>query len=289
MRADGRGAALGFGDGALALGRSQCLDALPLDFGLLERLGDQFLFVAHNLGFLNLDFVLFLDLLDFHCLRHHLLLHDVGLNVVGLVRLRLLLFNRFLILRFLDLEIALRLGLLGGGKRFCKHSLLVRLGPGDGSRARCFGPLDGGVTLGFGGGDVGIAFDANHVGPAHVGDVVVLVTDFLDGERDHVETHLVHVVGAGGAHPVTHHFRLFNNLLHRKLADDAAQVALHHQPDQAVAFRVALSEELLGGSYDRLRIGLHLDLRHSLDRDRDTLHRVQVLLRRDVEGHQLQG
>ena len=95
--------------------------------------------------------------------------------------------------------------------------------------------LDRGVALGFGGGDVGVALDARDVGPAHVGDVLVLVADFLDGERDDLEAHLVHVVGAGGAHAVADHLRLLHDLFHRELADDAAQVAFHHQPDQAFA------------------------------------------------------
>ena len=65
------------------------------------------------------------------------------------------------------------------------------------SRMR-LGALDRGVALGFGRGDVGVALDARDVGPAHVDDVLVLVADFLDGERDDFEAHLVHVVGAGG-------------------------------------------------------------------------------------------
>ena len=121
------------------------------------------------------------------------------------------------------------------------------------SRER-FGALDGGVALGFGGGDVGVALDARDVGPAHVGDVVVLVADFLDGERDHLEAHLVHVVGAGGAHALADHLRLLDDLLDRELADDAAQVAFHHQADQAFALLRRLGEELLGRGQDRLRI-----------------------------------
>ena len=101
------------------------------------------------------------------------------------------------------------------------------------------GALDGGVALGFGGGHVGVALDARHVRPAHVGDVFVLVADFLDGERNHFQAHLVHVVGAGGAHAVAHHLRLLDDLFHRELADDAAQVAFHHQADQPFALLAA--------------------------------------------------
>ena len=95
--------------------------------------------------------------------------------------------------------------------------------------------LDGGVAIGFGGGDVGVALDAGHVGLAHVDDVLVLVADFLDGERDHFQAHLVHVVGAGGAHAVGDHLRLLDDFFHRELADDAAQMAFHHQADEAFA------------------------------------------------------
>ena len=49
-----------------------------------------------------------------------------------------------------------------------------------------------------------------------------------------------------------------------------------------------LGQELLGGGQDRLRIRLHLDLRHGFHRDRHALLGVEILLRRDVERHQLQ-
>ena len=137
-------------------------------------------------------------------------------------------------------------------KRLGEHALLVGLRLGDGRFARGFGALDGGIAIGFGGGHVGIALDARDVGPAHVGDVLVLVADFLDGERNHFEAHLVHVVGAGGAHAVAHHLRLLDDLFDRQLADDAAQVAFHHQADQALALLGRLGEELLGGGEDRL-------------------------------------
>src|SRR2546423_786013 len=71
------------------------------------------------------------------------------------------------------------------------------------------------------------------------GDVLVLVPHLLDGEGDHLEAHLVHVVRAGRAHAVAHHLRLLDDLLHRELADDAAQVPLQHQADQPLALLVA--------------------------------------------------
>ena len=50
----------------------------------------------------------------------------------------------------------------------------------------------------------------------------------------------------------------------------------------------ALGEELLGGGENRFAIGADLDLRNGFDGDGDALLGVEVLLRRDVEGHQLQ-
>ena len=58
-------------------------------------------------------------------------------------------------------------------------------------------------------------------------------------------------VGTGGAHAVAYHLRLFHDLLNRKLADDAAQVAFHHQTNQAFALRRRLGEELLRAGADR--------------------------------------
>ena len=66
----------------------------------------------------------------------HLLLHDVGLDLVGLVGLRLLLLDDLQVLGLLDVEVALRLGLLGLRQRLGEHALLVGLRLGDGGFAR---------------------------------------------------------------------------------------------------------------------------------------------------------
>jgi hypothetical protein len=93
---------------------------------------------------------------------------------------------------------------------------------GDRRLAQRNGTPDGRVTFRFGGGNVGIALDAGHIWPPHVGDVLILVAHLFDGERNHLQPHLVHVVGAGGTHPVGNHFGLLHNLFHCELADDAA-------------------------------------------------------------------
>ena len=108
------------------------------------------------------------------------------------------------------------------------------------------------IAIGFGGGHVGVALDARHVRPAHVGDVFVLVANFLDGERNDFQAHLVHVVGAGAAHAVGNHFRLLHDFFHRELANDAAQVAFHHQPDQPLPLVIGLGQELLCSGANRL-------------------------------------
>ena len=182
----------------------------------------------------------------------------------------------------------LRLGLLGLRERLGQHPLLVGLRLGDGGFAGGHGAADGGIAVGFGGGHVGIALDARHVRPAHVGDVFVLVADFLDGEGNDFQAHLVHVVGAGGAHALAHHLRLLHDLFHGELSDDAAQMAFHHQADQSFALLRSLGEELFGGGQNGFRIALDFDLRYGFHRDRHALPGVEVLLRRDVERHQLE-
>ncbi len=123
---------------------------------------------------------------------------------------------------------------------------------------------------------------------AHVQDVLVLVADFLDRERDDLEPHLAHVVGDVGTHPVGDHLRFLDDLLDRQLADDAAEVPFHHQPDQPFAVRLVLVEELLGRGQDADRVRLDLDLGDRFDVDRHALAGVEVLLRRDIEAHQFE-
>ena len=188
----------------------------------------------------------------------------------------------------LDFQIPIRFGLLGLRQRFGQHALLIGLRLRHRRRPHGFGALDGRVALGFGRCHVGIALDAGDVGTAHVGDVVVLVANFFDGERNHFQAHLAHVVRAGAAHAVAHHLRLLHDLLHRKLADNAAQMAFHHQPDQSLPRLIGFGEKLLRRGLDRFRIGLHLDLRHGFHRHRHALLGIKILLRRDIERHQLQ-
>ena len=150
------------------------------------------------------------------------------------------------------------------------------------------GPFDGGVAFGFRGGDIGVLLDARDIRPAHVGDVFVLVADFLDGEGNDFQAHLVHVLGAGGPHAVGHHLRLLDDFFHRQLADDAAQVAFHHQPDQRFAFLLGLGQELLRRGLNGFRVRFDFDLGHGFHRDGHALFGVEVLLRGHIERHQFQ-
>src|SRR5262249_7794839 len=141
---------------------------------------------------------------------------------------------------------------------------------------------------GFGGSDVSVPLDPRYVGPAHVGDVFVLIPDFFDRERDDLQAHLVHIVGAGGAHAVTHHFGLLHNLFHCELANDTAQMAFQDQADEPLALLWRFGKKLFGGSLNRFGIGFNFDLCDGFHRDRDALSSIEILLGRDVERHQLQ-
>ena len=169
-----------------------------------------------------------------------------------------------------------------------EDALLVGRGLGDGGFAECNGAADGGVALGFGGGDLGVALDAGHVGAAHVRDVFVLVADLADGEADDFESHLAHVVHAGGTHALGDHLGLFDDLLDGKLADDAAQMAFHDEADEAFALVGRFGEELFGCGEDGLLVGADFDLGDGFDSYGDALLGVEILLRGDVEAHEFE-
>src|SRR5208282_3894832 len=205
LRADGRGLTFRFANQALAFGVGEGFNTLALDFRLLEHGGDKFAFAAGDFGFLDLDLRFALDLLDADLLEHDGLLLAIGFDFVGLVGLRLGLFAGLEVVGLLDVEVAFGFGLPSHGSGFGGDALLVRLRFGDGGGTRGFGTLYGDVAIGFGGGHFGVALDAGDVRAAHVGDVLVLVAHFLDGEADDIEPHLAHVVGTGGAHVAANH------------------------------------------------------------------------------------
>ena len=66
-------------------------------------------------------------------------------------------------------------------------------------------------------------------------------------------------------------------------------MAFHDEADEAFALVVGLGEKLLGGGADGFVIATHFDLRHGFHGDRDTLFGIEILLRRHVERHELQG
>ena len=229
LRADGEGMTLRFCREPHFFGGCQSLDASALHFGHFQRGSNQFVLAALDFRLRHFDLLFLLHLLDLHLFKDHLLLHDIGLDVVGLVGLRLLLLGGFEIQRSLHFQIAGGFGLFGLRQCFREHAFLVRLGSGDSGCARSFGALDGGIAFGLGSGDIRIALDARDIRTSHIGDIFVLVPDFLDGERNHFQAHLAHIASAGSAHAIAHHLRLLDNLFHRKLADYSTQMALHHQ------------------------------------------------------------
>src|SRR5262249_54584267 len=141
--------------------------------------------------FLDFDLRFAFDLLDADGFRDNLLLLDVGFDFVGFVGLGLRFFGGLDERSFLDIEVAFGFGLLGQRGSFGSYALLIGLRFGHGGGALGFGALDGDVAVGFSGGHLGVALDASDIGTAHVGDVLVLVFHFLDGEADDFEAHLV--------------------------------------------------------------------------------------------------
>ena len=65
-------------------------------------------------------------------------------------------------------------------------------------------------------------------------------------------------------------------------------MTLHDKPDESLASLVGLGQKLFGSRLYRLRIAFDFNLSDRFNRHRNTLLRVQVLLRRDIERHQLQ-
>src|SRR5262249_2614514 len=167
-------------------------------------------------------------------------------------------------------------------------ALLIGLRFGHGGSALRFGALDSDVALGFGCCNFSVALDPRDVRATHIGDVLVLVANFLDGEAHDFESHLGHVTGASAAHAVTDHFRFLDDLLDGELADDAAEMAFHDQANEPFELLGPLGQELFGGGADRHGIGLHLELGDGFDGHRNALVGVHTLLRRDVKGHQLE-
>jgi len=175
---------------------------------------------------------------------------------------------------------------LAGG--FGDDLFLLGFGFGNTRIAHGLRPANQRVAFGFSCRDIGVSLDQRHIRAAHVQDVFVVVTHFLDGEGDDFQSHLAHVIGNVGAHPVGHHLGFLDDVLDRQLADDAAQVAFHHQTDERLALFGRFVQKLLGCGQDTDRVGLDLDLGNRFHIDGHPLRRIEVLGGRDIETHQLQ-
>src|SRR5580698_7442291 len=285
---DRRSLTFGFADQALAFGAGDGFHALALDFRRLQHSCDQLALAALDFRILHFHLSFTLDLLHFYRLGDHALLHHVGLDLVGFVGGGLRLLGHFEIRGLLQVEVAFRFGLLRERSGFRRDAFLIGLRLSNGRGACGFRTLDGDVAFGFGGRHFGVTADACDVRTAHIGDVFVFVAHLFNREADYFEALLGHVAGVGGAHAVGNHLRLFDDLFDRELADDAAEVTLHHQADEDFALLGALGEELFGRGANRHGIGLHFDLRDGFDGDRYALLRVETLLGRDVKRHQLE-
>ena len=272
----------------LALTLGEHLHALPFGLGRLGHGGLQLEHAPLDLELLDSDQLLALHLIDAHQFGNDLLLRLVGRNLVRLFGQGPLLTDGRVVLGLLDLEVARGLGLARFRRGLGDNPFLVSRSLGDGGFAHGHGAADGRVALGLGRGDVGFALDPGDVRAAHVVDVVVLVDDLFDGERDDLEAHFAHVVRDAVAHAAGDDLGLFDDLFDLEQADDAAQVTFHDQPQQRLAFGGWFGQELLGRGANAHRVRFDLDLRNSLDRDGDALRGVELLLGSNVKGHQLQ-
>jgi hypothetical protein len=77
-------------------------------------------------------------------------------------------------------------------------------------------------------------------------------------------------------------------LLDGELADDAAEMAFHDEADEAFALIGRFGKKLLGCGEDGLFVGTDFDLGYGFDGYGYALLGVEVLLRCDVEAHELE-
>ena len=208
---------------------------------------DQFALAALDFRVLHLDLLFALYPLDAHLLGDYLLLHDVGLDIIGLVGGGLLLAHSRHVVGPLQFEVALGFGLLGRRRRFRHDALLVGLRPGDRRFAHRLGALDRRVAARL----LLSAISAFRLIAAMSGKPMFMMYSFLSRTslivNDTISRPILSMSSADvAAHSVRHHLRLLHDLLDRQLADDAAQVAFHHQPNQPFALNGVLGQQLLG-------------------------------------------
>jgi hypothetical protein len=218
-----------------ALGRGQRLNALALDFRGLQHGRDQLALAAQNFRILHLDFVLFLHCRTLASSATHLLLHDVGLDVVGFVGLRLLLLDGFQVLRLLDFEIAL-LRPAWPARAFPPARVPDRPAPWPRRLLAtpppagwpCRAPLRRSAT------------SASRLMRATSGRPMLVMYSFLSRTslmvNEITSRPILFMSSAQVARIRSPTISgSFTICFHRELADDAAQMAFHDQPDQAFA------------------------------------------------------
>jgi len=102
------------------------------------------------------------------------------------------------------------------------------------------------IALGFSSGYIGIALNTGNIGPAMFAMYSFLSRTSLMVNDTTSSPILLMSPAQVAAHAVTHHLRLLHNLFNRKLADDAAKMAFHHQTNQSFALRRRFGKKLLG-------------------------------------------
>src|SRR5581483_9583604 len=246
------GQTLSFQDDALALGFRHGFDAAALSFGGFLDGCLQLQFTALDFGLLHFDLGVLLNLGHADGFLDYLLLRHIGLDIVGFVGGCLLFLYLGFEFSFFEGQVALRFGLEGQRFGLGLHALLIRFGAGNGGFTGCISLLDLGVALCQGRGNIGLLANFGDLGTAHVGDVIVLVAYVLDSEGDDFQSHLGHIGSDGSEHLATDALRIFDQVFNGQLANNATQMAFHHQTDQILTVGLRFAQKLLGGGLDAL-------------------------------------
>ena len=147
--------------------------------------------------------------------------------------------------------------------------------------------LDHRVAVGFGLGDLGVAFDLGDAGFAEGIEVALAVADVADGEADDAQAHVGHVAGGDFLHLRGEGVAVLVDVLDGHRAQDGAQMAFQGLHGDVLDFVGALAQELLGGGGDGDVVTLDLDLRHAIHAHRHAFAGVD-LGRLHIDGQQLE-
>ena len=133
----------------------------------------------------------------------------------------------------MDLIIALRLGDFGVGGEL-----------GFLSGLRGLGRLDHRIAVGFGLGDLRVAFDLGDARLAQGVEITLAVADVADGEADDAQAHVGHVAGGHFLHLGGEGIAVLVNFLDGHGAQNGAQMAFQRLRGDVADFVGGLAEEL---------------------------------------------